>query len=142
MTERAKRFCDEFIASGQAAEAARRAGYSERSARSTAARLLANDDVKQTIGRRLESLEAERIASADEIMAFLSAVVRGQVKDQFGLDASLADRIKAAQELLKRFSVSDRHDATLVRLDQLFVEFKTAIGTNDDATHHNTEGNT
>lgn len=47
-----------------------------------------------------------RVASADEVLQFYSAVIRGEVKDQFGLDASLADRIKAADSLMKRYNVA------------------------------------
>ena len=35
-------------------------------------------------------------------MEFFTKVMRGQVKDQFGLDAPLSERTRAAQELAKR----------------------------------------
>lgn len=51
---------------------------------------------------RLEKLKSESIADADEIMQYFTSVMRGQVKDQFGLEAPLSERTKAAQELAKR----------------------------------------
>ena len=42
------------------------------------------------------------MATSEEVMDFFSRVMRGEVKDQFGLETSVADRIKAAQELAKR----------------------------------------
>lgn len=69
-----------------------------------------------------------RIADADEVLQYLSDVMRGKVKDQFGLDASLQDRTKAAQELMKRYAVADmRQASTMARLDSLFVEFRAAL---------------
>lgn len=51
---------------------------------------------------RLEKMKSESIADADEIMQYFTSVMRGQVKDQFGLEAPLSERTKAAQELAKR----------------------------------------
>lgn len=72
--------------------------------------------------------DEKRIADADEVLQYLSDVMRGKVKDQFGLDASLQDRTKAAQELMKRYAVADmRQASTMARLDSLFVEFRAAL---------------
>ena len=46
--------------------------------------------------------EENRIASGDEVMQFLTAVMRGEIKDAFDLPPSLADRKDAAKELAKR----------------------------------------
>ena len=47
--------------------------------------------------------EKKRIADAEEVIEFYTAVMRGEVKDQFGLDASLSDRLKAGDSLMKRY---------------------------------------
>lgn len=131
MNQRQRAFVDAYLKYGNAAEAARHAGYSDRSARSVGQRLLTNGDIKALIAARLDVAEAQRIADADEALAFLTSVMRGEVKDQFGLDAALSDRIKAAQELLKRYAVADmRQTATMQRLDNLLREFREAL--NDD----------
>lgn len=132
MTNRQRAFCDHYISTGNAAQAARRAGYSERSARTTGARMLANADTKTYIAHKLEVLESQRIATADEVLQFLTDVMRGNVKDQFGLDAALSDRLKAAQELLKRFNAADAQADSLQKLDCLLLEFRAAISTGDE----------
>lgn len=72
--------------------------------------------------------EKRRIADADEVLDYLSGVMRGEIKDQFGLDASLQDRTKAAQELLKRYAVADqRQQSTLQRLDAILMTFNAAL---------------
>ena len=50
----------------------------------------------------MEQAKTEAIADATEVMQYLTSVMRGEVKDQFGLDAPLSERTKAAQELAKR----------------------------------------
>ena len=40
-------------------------------------------------------------ASLDAVKSFLTEVMEGKVKDQFGLDASLSDRIKAAEDIIR-----------------------------------------
>ena len=56
-------------------------------------------------------IDDSRIASAAEVMQYFTAVMRGEVKDQFGLDAPLAERTKAAVELAKRkVDVSQKTD--------------------------------
>lgn len=49
-----------------------------------------------------KQIEDSRIASAAEIMQYFTSVMRGEISDQFGLDAPLAERTKAAVELAKR----------------------------------------
>lgn len=118
MTQKQKAFADYYIETGNASESARRAGYSERSAYALGERTLKNVEVARYIGERMAAQDEKRVASADEVLQFYSAVIRGEVKDQFGLDASLADRIKAADSLMKRYNVADdRNRATLDKLD-------------------------
>lgn len=96
-------FCEEYIKTNNATKAAIAAGYSEKTARSQGQRLLTFVDISAYIKSRLDEINREQIASTDEVMRFFTSVLRGMEKDQFGLDASLADRIKAGQEIVKRF---------------------------------------
>ena len=50
----------------------------------------------------MKPTEEKRIATGDEVMMFFTAVMNGEIKDAFGLDASLQDRLNAAKELAKR----------------------------------------
>ena len=60
-------------------------------------------DIKQYIDQRLAKIEDKRIAKGEEVLQYLTKVMRGEEKDQFGLDASLQDRTKAAELLGKRY---------------------------------------
>ena len=128
LTPKQRAFADYYIETGNASEAARRAGYSPRTAEHTAQQNMQKRAVKAYIAMRMEPRNDRRIADADEVLQYLSDVMRGLVKDQFGLDASLQDRTKAAQELMKRYAVADmRQQSTMARLDSLFVEFRAAL---------------
>lgn len=60
-------------------------------------------NVKKEIVRVInEELKPETVATAQEVMSYFTAVMRGEVKDQFGLEAPLSERTRAAQELAKR----------------------------------------
>lgn len=107
LTPKQKAFCEYFLECGNATEAAKRAGYKEKNARQTGSENLAKPYIVSYIAERMKEAEAKRIASADEVLQFYSSVMRGEVKDQFGLDASLADRINAGKELMKRHSAAD-----------------------------------
>ena len=103
LTPKQKAFCDYYIETGNAAEAARRAGYSEKTARTIGQQNLAKRAIKDYISERMKNQDRERVASADEVIAFYTAVMRGEVKDQFGIEASLSDRLKAGENLMRRY---------------------------------------
>ena len=117
LTPKQQAFADYYIETGNATEAARRAGYSERSAKQMGSENLTKHDVSAYISERMSELESKRAATADEVILFLSRGMRGEIKDQFGLDASFADRISCAKELLKRFAaVQDKMDSNEAKI--------------------------
>lgn len=101
LTERQKRFIDYYIETGNATEAAILAGYSEKTAKQIGSENLTKLDCY--IKERMKPIEDNRIADAEEVLRYLTKVIRGEEKDQFGLDASLKDRNKAAELLGKRY---------------------------------------
>ena len=101
LTEKQKRFIDYYIETANATESARKAGYSKKTAKNIGKENLTK--LNFFIKQKLEEKEKERIASQDEVLQYLTKVMRGQEKDQFGLDASLQDRTKCAELLGKRW---------------------------------------
>lgn len=117
LTPKQKAFADAYIECGNQTEAARRAGYSEKAARQIGGENMTKPAVSAYIKSRMDELEAQHVATADEVMRFYSAVMRGEVKDQFGLDASLQDRLNAGKELMKRFAaIQDRASSNEARI--------------------------
>ncbi len=107
LTPKQKAFADEFLKCGNATEAAKRAGYSEQSARQMGTENLSKPSISLYIQERQKQIDDERIADIAEIQRFYSSVLRGEVKDQFGIDASLETRIAAGRELMKRFEKAE-----------------------------------
>ncbi|MDU7086188.1 MAG: terminase small subunit [Clostridium sp.] len=103
MTEKQKAFCDYYIETGNATEAAIKAGYSKKTAKVIGSENLTKPYLKQYIDERLAKIEDARIAKGEEVLQYLTRVMRGEEKDQFGLDAALQDRTKAAELLGKRY---------------------------------------
>ena len=103
LTPKQQAFADYYIECGNATEAAKRAGYSENNVGENAAKTLKNPNVSAYISERMEEQARKRVADANEVIEFYTAVMRGEVKDQFGLDASLSDRLKAGDSLMKRY---------------------------------------
>ena len=117
VTDKQKRFCDEYLIDCNATQAAIRAGYSKKTANEQGNRLLANVSVKAYIDERLEQLHSEKTADAQEVMEYLTSVMRGEHKEQTlalcgdgmqeiqDIDVSAKDRIKAAELIGKRYGM-------------------------------------
>ena len=106
LTPKQKAFADYYIECGNATEAAKKAGYSENSARQIGTENLAKPSISAYIAERMDTQDKKRVADADEVMEFYTAVMRDEVKDQFGLDTALSDRLKAGAEIMKRYSAA------------------------------------
>lgn len=102
-----RKFAKKYIETGNAVEAAIFAGYSENSAHVTAYRILENVSVKEYIAELQEEIDSKSIASLREIQEFRTRIVRGEEKDQFGLDVSLSDRRQAAVDLEKALRIKE-----------------------------------
>lgn len=107
LTPKQKAFCDEYLICGNATEAAKRAGYSEKTARTIAAQNLSKRYISEYIAKRQEQIEDSRIADIQEVLEYYTSVMRGEVKDQFDLDVSVADRMAAGRELMKRLEKAE-----------------------------------
>lgn len=101
LTPKQKAFADYYIELGNATEAARRAGYKKPNVQGS--QNLEKLSIKSYIDERINVLDETRIAKGEEVLEYLTKVMRGEEKDQFGLDASLQDRTKAAELLGKRY---------------------------------------
>lgn len=102
LTEKERRFADEYIKTTNATQSAIKAGYAENSASVTGSKMLRKPKVRQYIDEVMSERSKNTIATADEVLQYLSRVMNGEEKDAFGLDVSVADRTKAAELLGKR----------------------------------------
>lgn len=121
-TPKQKAFADEFLKCGNQTEAAKRAGYSEKTARQAGAENMKKPVVLEYIQKRQKQIESARIADITEVMQYLTSVMRGEIKDQFDLEAPLSERTRCAQELLKRNMDDRRMNIELAKLEAQFKD--------------------
>lgn len=76
MTEKQKIFCDEYIVDLNATQAAIRAGYSEKTAKSIGSENLTKPDIQEYIQKRLAEKEDALIAKQDEVLKTLTRIMR------------------------------------------------------------------
>ena len=77
-TNKQKRFCDEYLIDMNATRAAIRAGYSKKTARQMGTENLTKPSIKKVIEKRMAEKEASLIATQDEVLQYLTSVVRGE----------------------------------------------------------------
>lgn len=105
LTARERKFCREYVKTGKAAQSVMNAGYNVSNLNSAgvyATHLLSKDKIQKEIKRLEYPEERAAIATSEEVMSMLTKIARGEDKDQFGLEISASDRIKAMVELAKR----------------------------------------
>ena len=103
------RFIEEFMKDGDLVSAVKNAGFKpsggkedEPHYRAVGKNLLSKPYIYEEIVYRIEELDKKAVADATEIMTYFTQVMRGEIADQFGLDAPLSERTAAAKELAKR----------------------------------------
>lgn len=110
LTQKQQRFVDEYIISGNATQAAIKAGYSKRSAQQTGAENLLKSVIKAELDRRNAEIKSAKTADMQEVMEYLASVMRGEQTESVAtakgiydnVPVSAKDRIKAAELIGKR----------------------------------------
>lgn len=131
LTEKQKRFCEEYLIDLNAVQAAIRAGYSEKTARFASQWINERNlqkptskyipEMREYIDSRLEELHNERTADAQEVVEYLTSVMRGESEseeivlkgvgkgsqriEKVQKKPSEKDKLKAAELLGKRFGM-------------------------------------
>lgn len=104
LTASEAQFIDEYIRTGNIKKSYETAyaNFNPKTSAQLGQRVFNKAYIASEIKFRLEQARDDSIADATEIMKYFTEVMRGNIKDQFGLEASLSERTKAAQELAKR----------------------------------------
>lgn len=117
MNAKQKRFCDEYLIDCNATQAAIRAGYSPKTAKQIGQENLTKPDLKKYIDEQLERIHNEKTADAQEVLEYLTAVMRGEHTEQVlkligegvqtvtDIDVSARERLKAAELIGKRYGM-------------------------------------
>lgn len=116
LTEKQKRFADYYIETGNATEAAIKAGYSKAAARSIASENMAKPYIRDYIDEILASKDKTRVASQDEVLQYFTSLMRGELEEEVIVSGEqgvqrltkgtdIKDRTQGAKELAKRYGL-------------------------------------
>ena len=112
-----ERFCIEYIVDLNASQAAIRTGYAHKNANNIGSRLLANANIRARVDELLAEMQNSRIADANEVLEYLTAVIRGEKQEEVLITDALGrtevklkaiggrEQVKAAELLAKRYSL-------------------------------------
>lgn len=108
LTAKQKLFCDEYIISLNATQAAIKAGYAEKTAYAIGAENLRKPKIQSYISERMKQKESSLIATQDEVLQYLTSVLRGESQTTDTLLVGMGDGYQEVQEVEKKPSEKDR----------------------------------
>lgn len=145
LTPKQKAFADYYIELGNATEAAQKAGYKGNNLNRIASENLSKLDIKQYIEKKMEEISSNRIAKAEEVLQYLTRVIRDEETEQVivtkntgdfiteveivdkKLDAK--DKIKASELLAKRYYLFNDRE---IRLKEMKMDLEIKKATEDE----------
>jgi phage terminase small subunit len=101
MTAKMQRFCDEYLIDLNATQAAIRAGYSEKTAYSIGQENLNKPEIKKYIAQRMAEKDSALIADQDEVLKYLTSVLRGQSQSEIVVVEGIGDGCSEARTMQK-----------------------------------------
>lgn len=138
LTERQRRFVEAYVETGNATEAARRAGYSKKTANIIGPENLSKLSIKKAIEERMAEIEKSKTATAEEIIQLLSSMIRGEIEEEVvttegtGMGCSESkivkkqigtkERLKAAELILRRYPLQAEIKEQELRIEKLQAE--------------------
>lgn len=108
LTVKQRRFVDAYIETGNAAEAARRAGYKSRNADVMGRENLRKPTVRKVLEARLKELEDAQIADAREVLIHLTSAMRGEIEEEIPVVEGYGKGVSKARIIRKHISARDR----------------------------------
>lgn len=108
VTRKMLRFIDEYLIDLNATQAAIRAGYSKRSAKEQGYRILNSPSVRDLIQEKMEQKKSELIAKQDEVLQYLTAVMRGETESEVVVVENIGDFMSEARRVKKKPDEKER----------------------------------
>src|SRR5690625_2736276 len=149
LTPKQQAFADHYIELGNATQAAIQAGYSKKTARVIGQENLLKPAIKSYIDERMEEIASKRIMGATEALELLTSIARGEIVEQVVVSTldgvekvdkipDIRDRQRAAEEILKRYAVSEsdklREEMMRVQIDKIKTETQRLKGDKKDTS--------
>lgn len=132
LTLKQQRFADEYIISGNATDAAIKAGYSKRTARNIGQENLTKPNIKNYIDQQIDEMKSKQIATADEVLQVFTSVLRGErfeIKQEINpitgelvelkQPPAIKEVIRAGSELMKRYPTAAESEKLKLEIEKL-----------------------
>lgn len=111
LTLKQQRFVDEYIISGNATQAAIKAGYSKKTTNRIATENLSKPVIKTAIDKRNAEIQSEKTMDMQEVMELLASIARGETTEETVTNKGdvietatrNSDKLKALELIGKRF---------------------------------------
>lgn len=108
LTPKQKAFAEYYIETCNATESAIKAGYSKKTARVIGQENLLKPALKSYIDKKMKELESKRIAKAEEVLEYLTRVLRGEETEQVVVTENIGDFMSEAKVVDKELSAKDK----------------------------------
>ena len=108
LNARQKAFCEFYVASGNATDAAIKAGYSKSYARDRIHILMKSIGISRYIDELMQKVQSERIASAEEVLQNLTAMMRGEIQEEVVVVEGEGEGVSSARIIKKQVSAKER----------------------------------
>ena len=134
-------FISNYLVTFNATTAAIKAGYSSKTAYSIGNRLLKNVEVKAAIDCRLAEMQSRLIADAQEVLEYLTRIIRGEETEFIALNSGKVfelpprcrDRIKACEIFLRVYGAFNQREENTTDAAKLFVDTLQKIYADDES---------
>ena len=101
MTAKQKLYYDEYLIDLSATQASIRAGYSKKTAYKIGQENLTKPQIKEYIDKRLKEKESKLIASQDEVLKYLTSVMRGESQSEVVVVEGEGQGFSSAKRIMK-----------------------------------------
>lgn len=133
MTDKQKRFCEEYLVDLNATKAALRAGYAEKTAYSQGQRLLKNVEINDCISELKEKQSVRTGITADKVLEELAQLGFAPMESCESFKAS--DKLRALELIGKHIGMfkpdSDSDTPALEKLDRILAEVRSDADRSD-----------
>lgn len=123
LNKRQKKFIEFYLQTGNGSESARKAGYAIKCAGATATELLKNPNVAAELNTRMKQLEEKGMAKTEEIIKYLTSVMRGEHTDEMAMNIGIGEGKTQAEIVNLKVQSKDRLKAAemLAKIKGMFV---------------------
>lgn len=134
MTDNQRKFCDEYLIDCNATRAYK-AAYprikNDNVAKSAGNRLLSFVDIKEYIQTRLDEMASAKVATAEEVIQYLTSVMRGESDSEVVVVTGDGDGYSSAERVKKKPNEKERLKAAelLGKRYGLFTDKVNVVGT-------------